>query len=302
VKRIKGAFSLLKQAGTAMSQDQATTMAAALAYYTVFSIAPLLVIAVGLVGLVFGPEASVKVFSTIDSLVGPQGAQAVQALVKASQNKPHAGLIAAVVGFVTLIVGASGVFQQLLTSLDIIWKVTPHPKASWKVFLRQRLISFGMIAVIGFLLLVSLIVTTALAAVGGWAAATLPGGKILLQLVNSLITVVAVGALFSALFKVLPDVKLSWRDVWVGGVITAVLFEGGKYVIGAYIGKAATASAYGAAGSLIVVLLWVYYSSQILLFGAELTRARVLRTGKKIEPKKGSVYAHPGLTQTTGGS
>ncbi len=289
--RLKRAWRLLKEAGQGMSNDQVPMMGAALAYYTMFSIAPLLIIAIGVAGVVFGDKASVEVFGSIKSMIGPQGASAIQGMVRAASSRPQAGLVATIVGVVTLIAGASGVFSQLQQSLNIIWKVTPKPTAGWWLLIRQRLVSFGMVAAIGFVLLVSMFVSAGLAAAGQWAVGLLPGSKILWNAVNILVSLAIISLLFSAILKVLPDVKLSWRDVRLGGFVTAALFVIGKAAIGAYIGRSGVSTSYGAAGSLIVVLLWVFYSSQILYFGAEFTRAHVLERGRPIETKEGAMIA-----------
>ena len=260
-------------------------MGAALAYYTAFSIAPLLVIAIGVVGIVFGEKGGAGVFDTIRGLIGDNGALAVQSMVQGAASKPQAGVVATAVGIVTLLVGASGVFGQLQEALNIIWKVTLKPTSGWGVTLRRRLLSFGMVGVIAFLLLVSLVVSAGLSAAGKLFTGSLPGGEAVWQAVNALVSFGVISALFALIFKVLPDVKLPWRVAWTGGLWTSLLFSIGKLGIGLYLGKSGVASTYGAAGSVIVLLLWVYYSSQILLFGAELTRAQVERSGRRIEPK-----------------
>jgi membrane protein len=286
---LKALYALAKESGARMFDDQVPMMGAALAYYMMFSIAPLLVIAIGAAGVVFGKDASADIFGTMKDLVGAQGAQAIQSMVNAAAARPHAGAIATSVGLVTLLVGASGVFAQLQQSLNIIWRVAPRPGASWRLLLRQRLLSFGMVAAVGLLLLVSLVVSAAIAAVGAWAGGMLPGMEAMWGAVNFLFSLAIISCLFAAVLKVLPDVRLSWKDVRVGGAVTALLFVFGKEVIGLYIGRSAMASSYGAAGSLIVVLAWVFYSSQILFFGAEFTRALFLRRGRPPEPKAGAV-------------
>jgi len=280
-------FGLLKDSGMRMSEDQVPMMGAALAYYMMFSIAPLLVIAIGAAGIVFGKKAAPEVFQSIQGLLGPKGAEAISSMVSSAAGKPNAGVIATIIGFVTLVVGASGVFSQLQQSLDIIWRVAAKPGATWRVMIRQRLFSLGMIAVIGLLLLVSMVVSAAISAAGTLGAG-LPGAKILWSAVNFVVSLAIISGLFAAVLKILPDVKLRWRDVAVGSVFTALLFVIGKALIGVYIGHSGVASSYGAAGSLIVVLLWVFYSSQILFFGAEFTRAWVTRGGRSPTPKEGA--------------
>lgn len=290
-KKLKAAWRVLKEAGQGMSNDSVPMMGAALAYYTMFSIAPLLIIAIGVAGVVFGDKANVEVFGAIRGMVGPQGATAIQSMVKAASSRPQAGMIATIIGIVTLLVGASGVFSQLQQSLNIIWKATPKPTAGWWHLIRQRLVSFGMVASIGFVLLISMFISAGLSAAGKWAGGALPGGQALWQAINFVVSLAVIGLMFSAVFKVLPDVKLRWRDVSLGGLVTALLFTAGKAVIGAYIGRSGISSSYGAAGSLIVVLLWVFYSSQILYFGAEFTRAYVIERGRPIRTKEGAMIA-----------
>lgn len=282
-------LAYMKQAGTSMGQDMAGSMGAAIAYYTIFSIAPLLVIAIGVAGFAFGDAARETVFSSLNGLLGVQGGAAVASMVDAAADRPRTGMAAAALGVFTLLVGASSVFGQLQTALNLVWKVATRPHAGWSVLLRQRLLSFGMVAVVGFLLLVSMVVSAGLSAAGQWATGALPGGKTLWQAVNFAFSLAVITALFSALFKLLPDVRLSWKDVGVGGFVTALLFVIGKAAIGAYIGRSGVATSYGAAGSVVVVLLWVFYSSQILLYGAQFTRAWATREGRVVEPKQTAV-------------
>ncbi|HVE13249.1 MAG TPA: YihY/virulence factor BrkB family protein [Elusimicrobiota bacterium] len=290
MKSLRSIGELLAKAAKSMAEDQAPMMGAALAYYTMFSIAPLLVIAIGLAGLAFG-DAAGRVFDALSGLLGERGASAVESMIEAASSRPRAGVVAAAAGFVALLAGASGVFQQLQQSLNLIWKVAANPKARWSAFLRQRLLSFAMVAVIGFILLVSMLVSAALSAAGQWAAGALPGGAALWAAVNFAVSLAVIGALFASVFKLLPDVELPWSSALVGGFATALLFAVGKAAIGLYLGRSGAASAYGAAGSLIVVLLWVFYSSQILFFGAEFTRAWATRGGRSVPPKPGAVYA-----------
>ena len=299
MNRFKDAFGLLKEAGMRMGEDQTPMMGAALAYYMIFSIAPLLVIAIGAAGVVFGRGADTGIFDGLQGFLGADGAKAVQSMVEAAASRPHAGMVATVVGVITLLVGASGVFSQLQQSLNIIWRVATKPGETWHVLLRQRLLSFGMIAVFGLLMLVSMIVSAGLSVAGQWAGDALPGGKILWSVVNVAVSFAIIAGMFSAVLKFLPDVELSWSDVRVGGAFTAVLFVIGKAAIGAYIGRSGVSSSYGAAGSLIVVLLWVFYSSQILFFGAEFTRAWAMREGRRVVPKRGAVLTVIPFTAAT---
>jgi membrane protein len=239
------------------------------------------VIVLGVVGLVFGQGGGEKIMDAVQGMVGENGGSAIRSMVQSTASKPQAGLVATIIGLLTLFLGASGVFVQLQESLNVIWKVAKKPSLGWKATLKQRLLSFGMVGAIAFLLLVSLVVSAGLSAMSGYL-----GEGLLWQALNAAVSIAVTAFLFGAIFKVLPDVRLRWRDVLIGGLFTAILFTLGKAAIGAYIGKSSVASSYGAAGSLIVVLLWVYYSSQLVLFGAEFTRAYATRGGRKVEPKK----------------
>lgn len=289
MKTIASAFDLLKDAARASSEDKVPMMGAALAYYTAFSIAPLLVIAIGVVGIVFGDRGGDSVFETVRGLVGEKAAYAVRAMVEAASARPRAGAVATVVGIATLLLGASGVFAQLQEALNIIWKAKLRPDAGWGLALGRRLLSFGMVGVIAFLLLSSFVVSAVIAAAGKLFIGILPGGEAVWQAVNLAVSLCVTSGLFAVIYKALPDVRLLWRDALVGGFFTSVLFSLGQLALGLYLGKSGVASAYGAAGSVIVFLLWVYYSSQIVLFGAELTRAYVARSGRPIPLKRNAV-------------
>jgi membrane protein len=253
--------------------DNVPRLGASLAYYTLFAIAPILVVAVAIAGLVFGEEAvRGQLVGQIDHLVGREGARAVQALLAgASQRK--SGVLATVLGSVTFVVAATGAFLELQAALNTIWRVKPKPGVNLKAFLLDRVRSFGLVVAIGFLLMVSLAVSTALAALSGWLGRWAPGVPRLWIAVNVLVSLGVITVLFAMLYRFLPDVHLRWRDVWAGAFTTAVLFTVGKQLIGLYLGQSTVASSYGAAGSVVVLLLWVYYASQIVLLGAEFTRA-----------------------------
>lgn len=292
---IREHFTVLKKAADSWIDDRSLTQSAALSYYTVFSIAPLLLIALALAGIFFGPEASRgEVFSTIRGLIGDSGAKAIEAMVEASAVGDRS-VIATVVGLVILLIGATTVFSQLQDALNQIWKVESEPGQGgiW-LFLRQRVLSFALILAIAFLLLVSLLVSAALSAVGKFASTSLPGGEALWQALNLGFSVGFVTVLFAAIYKILPDVQLAWRDVWSGAFLTALLFTVGKWGIGLYLGQSGIASTYGAAGAAVIILVWAYYSSAILLFGAEITRIRTLeRTNGVLRPKKGIRWVIP---------
>ncbi len=286
----KEIFGILKKAASEWMEDQAPTLGAALAYYTVFSLAPLLIIIIGVAGLVFGPEAAQgQIFEQLRGLLGEAGAKSMQDLVENANAKPATGIFATVIGIVTLLFGASGVFGQLQTSLNAIWGVQPKPGRGVLGIIQDRILSFGFILVVGFLLLVSLLLTAAIALVGEWSGGMMPGMEFLIQLLNSGLSLAVITLLFAMLFKFLPDAKIAWHDVWIGAFITAALFTVGKFALGLYLGKSSVSSSYGAAGSLIVLLLWVYYSSQILFFGAEVTQVYANRFGSHVAPADNAV-------------
>jgi membrane protein len=283
-------FSILKKTAFEWLEDQAPTLGAALAYYTVFSLAPLLIIAIAIAGLVLGQEAAQgQIFNQLRGLLGNESGKAMQDMVQSASQKPASGVTATLIGIVTLLFGASGVFGQLQTSLNTIWEVQPKPgRGIWGI-LRDRVLSFGFILVVGFLLLVSLLLTAGIALVAEWFGGMFPGMEILTQIVNSVLSLVLITLLFAMIFKFLPDAKIAWHDVWIGAFITAVLFTIGKFALGLYLGKSGVESSYGAAGSLIVLLLWVYYSSQILFFGAEFTQVYANRFGSRVAPAENAV-------------
>ena len=282
--RVKSIFKLIKQAFSEWQQDKASMLAAALAYYTVFSIAPLLVIAIAIAGAVFGQDAAQgEIVSQINQLVGQEGAKAVETIL-ANADRPELGSLASIISVVVLFIGASGVFAQLQEALNTVWNVEAKPNAGIWEFIRKRLLSFGMVLAIGFLLLVSLVLSAILSGIGKLEINLLPGFTPLWQLVNFVISFGSISLLFALIYKYLPDAKIRWKDVWVGAIITALLFTIGKSLIGLYLGRGSLGSAYGAAGSLIVFLAWVFYSAQILLFGAEFTQVYARKYGKKILP------------------
>ena len=284
--RIKSTFRLVKEAFQEWQQDKASLLAAALAYYTVFSITPLLVIAIAIAGAVFGQEAARgEILEQINGLVGEQGAQAIETALS-NANQPQLGSVASIISVVILLIGASGVFAQLQQALNTVWNVQAKPDRGIWEFVRKRLLSFGMVLVIGFLLLVSLILSAILSGISKLEISLLPGLTPLWQVLNFGISFGFIALLFALIYKYLPDVKIRWKDVWVGAIITALLFTFGKFLIGLYLGRGSLGSTYGAAGSLIVFLAWVFYSAQILLFGAELTQVYARKYGKRIRPDR----------------
>ena len=280
------ALPLLKATVAAWMKDRALNLSAALAYYSIFSIAPLLMIAISVAGLVFGAEAvRGQLDGQLKIYIGAEAAAGVQSLIK-SAAKPTHGWMGAILGFVTLLLGASGVFGQLKEALNTVWSVQAKPGAGLRGLLRERLLNFGMVLVIGFLLLVSLLVTSLLAALNAYLNHWLGLPTGLWMVLSFAVSVSVVTTLFALIFKVLPDAKVQWRDVWIGAVVTALLFEVGKFGLSFYLGQESTASSFGAAGSVILVLLWIYYASCILLFGAEFTRAYATAKGRVIQPSK----------------
>lgn len=288
--KAKQIFKLFKDTVTEWSEDKVSLWAAALAYYTIFSIAPLLLIAISIAGAVFGEEAARgEVVAQIQGLVGKQGAEAIQSMIQNTQKPGSGGTIATIAGIVTLLFGASGVFGQLQDALNTIWEVKPKPGQGIRSFLQSRFLSFAMVLVIGFLLLVSLVLSAGLAAIGNFFSNLMPNFLILGQLVNFLISFGVVTVLFAAIYKFLPDVHAPWKDLWVGAIVTALLFNVGKFLIGLYLGNSSVGSTYGAAGSLVVLLVWIFYSAQIILFGAEFTQVYAKSHGSSIEPSKHAV-------------
>ncbi len=261
-------------------------MAAALAYYTVFSLAPLLIIVIAIAGSVFGEQAAKgELVTQIQSVIGKDGAQFIQtAIENASQLDPSQGPIPTLINIGVLFFGASVIFGQLQKSLNKIWEVEPKPGNSIADFLRKRFLSFSMVLIIAFLLLVSLVISTLLVILGNFLRDLVPGFTYLWYLLNFLVSFGIVTLLFAMIFKILPDVRIAWKDVWMGAAITAMLFDIGKFLLGFYLARTSLASAYGAAGSLVIILTWVFYSAQILFLGAEFTQVYVRRRGKEIVP------------------
>ena len=288
---LKPAFDMLKESFKEWKEDDALQLGAALAYYTIFSIAPLLLIVIAVAGLVWGREAAAgAIYRELDGFVGRDGALAIQTMVdNAAKQGDKSGIVATVIAAVTALFGATGVFAQLQSSLNKIWNVEPKPERGIMGFIMTRVISFGMILGIGFLLLVALVVSTFLSAVDAYMVGLLPGAERLLQAVSFVLSLAVIALLFAMIFRFLPDVKIAWRDVWIGAAITALLFTVGKFLIGFYLGHSSTASVFGAAGSLVVVLIWIYYSTQILFFGAEITQVYARRYGSNIVPDEHAV-------------
>jgi membrane protein len=287
----KTGWQMLRETVDAWIDDKAFRMGAALAYYSVFSMAPLLLIAIGIAGLVFGEQAARgEVLGQVRDTVGTQTAAAIEEIL-AHAGHDGGGTWATVVGLVVLFFGASGVFVELQDALNTIWKVMPRPGRTVWEMIRERLLSFSVILGTGFLLLVSLVVSAALEALGGVLkpVVSLPGGAGIWQGLNFALSFGLITLLFAMIYKILPDAEIAWRDVWVGALITALLFTAGKYLIGLYLGHSTLTSAFGAAGSVILVLSWVYYSSLILLFGAAFTRVYARHNGSPLRPSPNAI-------------
>jgi membrane protein len=258
---------------------RAGSKGAALAFYTLFSMAPILILAIAAAGYFFGAaSAQDEIFAQVEALVGPNGARTIQALLAGARD-PGSGLAATLVAAILLLVGAASVFVELKASLDEIWGIEPPKGRAVIAFLRARLHSFGMVLVLAFLLLVSLVVSAAVAVLERYAGGMLSGSYDIFAFLSSAIAFAVIASLFALIYKVLPEAPLSWGDVGIGAIFTAILFTVGKYAIGLYLGRGAIASSFGAAGSIVALLLWVYYSAQIFFLGAEFTRQYALRLG-----------------------
>lgn len=286
---LKILFSLLKETFQEWQNDNASLLASSLAYYTIFSLAPLVILVIAIVGAIFGEEAAKgEIVAQIKGLVGVEGAKVIEDAI-ANSNQPDTGRWASFISVVVLFFGASGVFGQLQDALNTIWNVKVKPGLNVVKLIQKRILSFTAVVGIGFLLLVSLLINAAIAALNHYLSGFLPGGDFLWQFLNFALSFAVVTFLFALMYKFLPDVKITWRDVSVGAVITAFLFTIGKSLLGAYLGSGSFGSTYGAAGSLVVLLVWVYYSAQILFFGAEFTQVYARRYGSQIVPNEYAV-------------
>ncbi|MFN2643468.1 MAG: YihY/virulence factor BrkB family protein [Burkholderiales bacterium] len=267
---------LALRAVRAWSADYAPSMGAALSYYALFSLAPLLLIVIGFAGYFLGEQAARgEIYGEIATLIGPDGARAIEGLVAAAR-KPESGILAMIIGTLLLITGASSVFGELQNALDRIWRAPAQAQAKgWWTLIRTRVLSFGMILGIAFLLMVSLVASAVISALGEWWG---------LHVFDALLSFALVTVLFAMIYKILPRVRIAWGDVWVGAAVTSALFALGKWAIGLYLGKSSVGSAFGAAGSLVVVMVWVYYSAQIFLLGAEFARLYAEERGSRAAP------------------
>jgi membrane protein len=286
-------FTLLRDTVREWREDGANRLAAALAYYTTFSLAPLLVLIIAIAGLVGGQEAAqTRTMAQVEDLLGTEGREFVQEMIETA-SRPRTGWTATLIGTVTLLVGALGVFGELQNSLNTIWEVKPRPAKGFldgiKRFVIKRLMSFTMVLGIGFLLLASLVISAALSALGEYIGTRWPLADFWLALINFVISFVVITFLFAMIFKFLPEIKIAWKDVWLGAAVTSALFTLGKFLIGLYLGRSEVGNTFGAAGSLAILLIWIYYSAQILFFGAEFTQVYANGYGSKIVPDPGMV-------------
>jgi len=287
----RNAFDLLKQTGQEFLEDKGPQLGAALAYYTVFSLAPLILVILAVVGIIFRNDpagAWEKITQQMSYVLDSSAVQVVQNIAQQA-SQPGKSTIATIMGVALALFGASGVFGQLQDALNTIWDVKAKPGRGIWGFLRNRFLSFAMVGGICFLLLVSLTLESLLKAFSHYVQSVLPGGLIVAMSVYVVFDFAVIVLLFAMIFKFLPDAKIQWRDVWVGAVMTAILFGIGKWLLGLYLGSGAAGSAYGPASSLITLLLWIYYSSQILLFGAEFTQVYVARAGREVKPDEYAV-------------
>ena len=288
---VANSFSLLKQTFSEWLEDKAPQLGAALSYYTVFSLAPLVLLLLAIVGFLFhnDPAGAWRKMTEQMSYFLDKSAIDVVANIAQKASQPNKGLLATIIGVLLALFGASGVFGQLQNALNTIWGVKAKPGTGIAGFIRSRFLSFAMVAGVCFLLLVSLVFESLLKGFSHYIQAIFPGGIVIALVVYSIFDLAVVVLLFALIFKFLPDVKIQWRDVWIGAIMTAIFFAIGKWALGLYLGSGAAASAYGAASSLITLLLWIYYSSQILLFGAEFTQVYAARAGRAFVPDKYAV-------------
>jgi membrane protein len=285
----KNTVDLVKTSFKEWKEDNASRLAAALAYYTIFSISPLLIIALAIAGQ-FIDQSIVRdqLMAQISGLVGQQGADIISTMLQ-NAHRPTTGLIASIFGIVTLLLGASGFFGELQGALNTIWEVAPKPNRGIWGTIKDRFFSFTMVLGLSFLLLVSLVISTGLSALNNYITGNVVSASILLGVVNFAISFGVIALIFALIFKFIPDVEIAWRDVWFGAVVTAILFMIGKTAIGIYLGTSSVASSYGVAGSLVVLLLWIYYSAQILFLGAEFTQVFADKYGKHVQPDADAV-------------
>jgi membrane protein len=291
MKHIRWVFSLLKNTTTAFSNDNAFKLSASLSYYTIFALGPLLIIVISLSAIFYGKEVvEGRLQEQLSHLLGSDAALQIQNILRNAQQT-HATTLGAVIGFIVLFIGATGVFTEIQGSINFIWSVRAKPKKSWLKYLLNRLISFSLIIGLGFVLLVSLIVNALLTLLSETLTRKFPHFPVgLFNLANSVIILTVITCLFAVIYKVLPDAIIAWKDAWIGSIFTAALFLLGKFLIGYYLGKSNLGVTYGTAASVVIILAWVYYSSLILYFGAEFTKVFALHSGEGIRPKETAVF------------
>src|SRR3954463_7631667 len=285
--KVRSVLGLFKTAAKDFSADAAPRLGASLAYYTIFSLSPLLIIVIAIAGFLMGPDnnAGKMIHDQIAGMVGPQSAETIQSMM----NRPgmeKQSLISSIMAVITLLLGSTGMFIELQAALNIVWDVKQQPGTGIWGFIKHRLLSFAMVFTIGFLLLVSLVLTAAISALGGMMSRWMPNMEAMSQILNFVASFGIITVLFVCIFKFMPDVRIPWKTVWVGAAFTSLLFAIGKFGLGMYLGKNTASNAFGPAKSLVILLLWVYYSAQIMFFGAELTQAYAKLSGVKVEPKE----------------
>ena len=291
MKFLKYAWRILHRTGENFSEDNCLKLAASLSYYTIFAVAPLLIIIISIVGSFFGRDAvEGKVYTEMQTLVGSAAALQIQQII-VNVERSHNTVISTAIGIVILFVGATGIFTEIQGSINFIWSVKAKPKKSWLKYLINRALSFVLVLTLGFLLVVTLISSTLFTLLGDRLVVAFPNATVyLLNTLNVFLLLISITSLFIVIYKVLPDAVISWRDALVGSVFTAILFLAGKYLIGIYLSRSRLGVTYGTAASVVIILTWVYYSSVILYFGAEFTRAFALESGHGIRPKPTAVF------------
>jgi membrane protein len=291
MKYVRTVFTLLKNTGVSFINDEAFKLSASLSYYTIFALGPLLIIVISLSAIFYGKDVvEGKVFDQLRDLIGSDAALQIQTILSNAQHT-HATSIGAIIGFIILFIGATGVFTEIQGSINFIWSVRAKPKKGWLKYLLNRLLSFSLVVGLGFILLVSLILSALLDLLSDVLTKKFPHFPVgLFNLTNSLIILTVITCLFAVIYKVLPDAIIAWKDAWIGSIFTAALFLLGKFLIGYYLGKSNLGVTYGAAASVVIILAWVYYSSLILYFGAEFTKVYALHSGEGIRPKQTAVF------------
>jgi membrane protein len=291
MKRVRRVLTLLKNTTIAFLDDNAFKLSASLSYYTIFALGPLLIIVISLSAIVYGRDVvEGRLYEQLSDLIGGDAALQIQNILSNAQHT-HATTLGAVIGFVILFIGATGVFTEIQGSINFIWSVRAKPKKSWLRYFLNRLLSFSLVVGLGFVLLVSLIINALLNLLSETLTKKFPHFPVgLFNLTNSLIILTVITCLFAVIYKVLPDAIISWKDAWIGSIFTAMLFLLGKFLIGYYLGKSNLGVTYGAAASVVILLAWVYYSSVILYFGAEFTKIYALHSGEGIKPKQTAVF------------